>query len=137
MMPQTPDSELLDTLAAQRAENIRLTDALDLARAELEGFKADVHRVASSYSVRHGWCDTVSDALNELGLSGVTKDYDVMVYVEGAVTVTVDAASEGAAMNAAQARFGLGVGDVRELRADDGYADLEITDVRYSAEESD
>ena len=63
------------TIEQQREELQRLRDIVTAKEEALRTFKRRVAEVAMEYAERHDWCDTVKEALDELGVEVPTKEY--------------------------------------------------------------
>lgn len=54
----------------------------DQAQIELARFKHKVSEVATKYAANEGWCGIVDDALSELGLTRLIRDYKATLKIE-------------------------------------------------------
>ena len=64
-----------------RDEIQRLRDIVVARERELSTFKRRVGEVAMEYAERHDWCDTVKEALDEIGVEVPTKEYEFTLSV--------------------------------------------------------
>lgn len=78
---------------AVTAERVRA----DRAENALQYFKDRVVEVGNNYAETNDWCSTYDEIMEELGLPGRTRSFDVYVRVTASYLVTVDATNyEGA-----------------------------------------
>src|SRR5690606_20847813 len=80
----TTISDLRNTVTELRNTILRQTE-------NHERFKGQVVEVAMEYGERHDWCDTVKEALEEMGLEVPQKEHSFTLPVVGRVTGTQEA----------------------------------------------
>lgn len=70
------DIESKNSIIEQQLEELqRLRDVITAKEVEFRTFKRRVGEIAMEYAERHDWCDTVKEALDDIGIEVPKKEY--------------------------------------------------------------
>ncbi len=126
-------AETRERLAATERRYAYSQSELAVARQDYSEFGEKVRDTAIRYAARHGWCETVDQALVEIGLEPRTRQYRVTVTVTGEITRDIEATDSADAERLALDAVCLESGETYSLHSED----FRITEVDTDAEEAD
>lgn len=87
-----------ETAAELRRQVRSLADAHADGQQRLHRFKGLVREVAARYAHEHDWCAVIDEALGELGLEPIDREFTIRVRFEGLTTLKVTANNEESAV---------------------------------------
>lgn len=124
---ETSTKEAEPDIAQQlRDELQRLREVVTAKEEELRTFKRRVGEVAMEYADRHDWCDTVAEALEEMGVEVPTKEYEFTLSVVYRVRGTKETYGEPDTYDLRNAYL-----DTDVTLSPDGWGDLDVEYVQH------